>query len=110
MKQIIKEVIEAEEQVGEILKQARTKAAEIRSSAEKEISAKMSEAHQQARQLLQSAIEEAKKQAKDIKQQKLAQAHQDKDSVLNQNADKIDALVSSICDIILTTEHERDSE
>ena len=36
MKQIIKDVFQAEEKVGEILKQARSKASEIRRAVEKE--------------------------------------------------------------------------
>ena len=59
MKQIIKEVFQAEEKVSEILKQARNKALEIRRSVEKENSEKMSDAKQKAREIIQTTVEDA---------------------------------------------------
>jgi len=108
MKQIIKEVFQAEEKVGEILKQARNKASEIRRSVEKENSEKMSEAKQKAREIIQTAVENAKKEAQNIRREKLEQAKQEKDTLLKNNQDTINNLVDHICSIIITTEYEKD--
>ena len=110
MKQIIKEVFQAEEKVGEILKQARTKAAEIKLSVEKENLEKMSAAKQQAREIIHTAVEEAKKEADNLRQEKLEQARQEKDSLLKNKKETIDNLVDHICNIIINTEFEKDKK
>ena len=110
MKQIIKEVFQAEEKVGEILKQARNKASEIRQSADKENSDKTSEAKQKAREIIQTTVENAKKEAEHIGEEKLKQADREKDTLLNSNTNTMNSLVDNTCKIILTTEYAKDSE
>jgi vacuolar-type H+-ATPase subunit H len=110
MKKIIEEVLQAEGKVSIVLKQARNKASEIRQSAEKEISEKMSDAKQKARGIIQKTVENAKKEAEHIREEKLKQADQEKDTLLNDNTDKMNNLVDSTCNIILTTEYEKDSK
>ena len=110
MKQIIKEVFQAEKKVGEILKQARNKASEIRRSVEKDNSEKMSDAKQEAREIIQTTVEEAKKEAESIRQEKLEQAWQEKDSLLKNKKEAIDNLVEHICNIITKTEYEKDKK
>ena len=110
MKKIIEEVLQAEEKVSIVLKQARHKASEIRQSAEKEISEKMSDAKQKARKIIQTTVENAKKEAEHIGEEKLKQADQEKDTLLDNNTDTIKNLVDSTCNIILTTDYEKDSK
>ena len=110
MKKIIEEVLQTEEKVNVILGQARNKASEIRQSVEKEISEKMSDAKQKAREIIQTTVEEAKKEAEHIREEKLKQANQEKDTLLNNNTDTMDNLVDNICNIILTTEYEKDNK
>ena len=107
MKEIIEEVFKAEEKVGVILKQAREKASEIRQNAEKENLDRVNETKQKARETIQTAVEQAKKEAELIREEKLRQADSEKDSILN-NKDMIDGLIDNICNIILTTECEKD--
>jgi vacuolar-type H+-ATPase subunit E/Vma4 len=106
MKQIIKEVFEAEQKVNEILKQARSRATEIRRSAEKENSEKVSEAKRQAREIIQSAVEEAKKEAEQLRREELKQAEQEEEDLLRSNEDAIDNLVDHICRLIISTEYD----
>ena len=110
MKQIIKEVFQAEEKVGEILKQARNKASEIRRSVEKENLEKMGDAKQKAREIIQTTVEDAKKEAERIRQEKLEQARQEKDSLLKNKKETIDNLVDQICNIIINTTYEKDKK
>ena len=110
MKQIIGEVFQAEEKVGIILEQARNKASEIRRSVEKEVVEKMSGAKQKAREVIQTTVEDAKKEAELIKEEKLKQADQENDALLSNNTDTINNLVDNICNIILTTEYDKNSE
>ena len=110
MKQIIKDVFQAEEKVGEILKQARNKALEIRQSAEKENAEKTSQARQKVREIIHTTVEEAKEEAERIRQEKLEQARQDKDSLLKDKKETIDNLVDHICNIIINTEYEKDKK
>jgi len=110
MKRIIEDVFQAEEKVSLVLGQARNKASEIRQSVEKEISDKMSDAKQKAREIIQANVEDAKKEAERIREEKLKQADQEKDTLLNNNTDTIDNLVGNICNIILTTEYEKDNK
>ena len=110
MKKIIEEVLQTEKKVSLVLGQARNKASEIRQSVEKEISDKMSDAKQKAREIIQAAVEDAKKEAERIRKEKLKQADREKDTLLNNNTDTMDNLVDNICNIILTTEYEKDSK
>jgi len=107
MKRIIEEVLQAEEKVGTILKQARERTSETARSAEKEISEKMGIARQEALDLTKNAVEDAKKEGERIREETLKQADLEKDILLKSNEDAIDGLVDNICGIILTTEHER---
>jgi vacuolar-type H+-ATPase subunit H len=108
MKRIIEEVLQAEEKVGDIIKQAREKAAAIKHSAEKENTEKLNDAKQQALAIVQTAVENAKKEAEHISEEKLKKAQEEKDILLNEKSAEIDSLVDNICQIILITEHERD--
>lgn len=104
MKRIIEDVLQAEERVGAIIKEAREKASEIRRSAESEISQKTSDAKQKSREMVQAAVEEAKKEAERIAKEKLEHVGRRKDTLFDGKADAIDSLVGEICEIILTTE------
>jgi vacuolar-type H+-ATPase subunit H len=106
MKQIIEEVLQAEEKVGAILDEARNKASEISRSAEKEVSARISDAREQARELIKAAVEDAKKEGQRIGEEKLKAADGEKDALLKNNAETTSNLVANICKIVLTTEHE----
>jgi vacuolar-type H+-ATPase subunit H len=110
MKKIIEEVLQTEEKVSIVLEQAHKKASEIRQSVEKEISEKMSDAKQKTREIIQATVEDAKKEAEHIREEKLKQADQEKETLLNNNADTIDNLVDDVCNIILTTEYEKDNK
>ena len=104
MKRIIEDVLQAEEKVGAIVKEARDKAAEIRRSAETEISQKTGDAKQKSREIVQAAVEEAKKEAERIAKEKLEDVGRRKGTLFDDKADAIDSLVGEICEMILTTE------
>lgn len=108
MKQIIQEVLKAEERVDVALGQARERASETIGSAEREIAEKLGDAKERARQIIQTAVEEAEKEAKRIRAEKLKQTDQQQDTILHDNADVIDDLVGRICRIVLAAEHEVD--
>jgi len=107
MKQIMEDVLKAEEKVNAILKQARQRASEIRQSAEKEISEKMNEARRQSLEITQTAIEDARKEAERIKEERLAAAEQQQRALLNDDTGTIERLVNDICEIILKTEYSK---
>ena len=108
MKQIIKEVLKAEERVDAALSQARNKASEIITSVEREVAEKLSEAKERTREIIQTAVEEAEGQAKATRAEKLKQTDQQEEAMLHENADAIDDLVDRICRIVLDAEHEVD--
>jgi len=110
MKKIIEEVLQTENKVSLVIEQARNKASGIKQSVEKEISEKMSDAKQEAREIIQTTIENAKKEAEHISEEILKQADQEKDTLLNNNSGAMDNLVDNICNIILSTEYEKDSK
>ncbi len=103
MKRIIEEVLQAEERVGDIIKQAHEKAAEIKHSAEKENTEKLNDAKQQALAIVQTTVENTKKEAERISEEKLKKARSQKDILLNEKSAEIDTLVDNICEIILNT-------
>jgi len=106
MKKIIKEVLQIEDQVKELINQARSQAAEIKSSADEDMSEKINQAKEETKQIYQTVIEDAKKQAEQIANEKIKRADMQKENMIKRNADKIDSLVSNICKIILTTEYD----
>ena len=103
MKQVIEEVLQAEERVGALLKGAREQADQIRRSAEQENSTLLNNARTEAQALTQSSLEEAKKEAEQIKADRLEQADQAKDMLLNDIADKVNGLVKEVCALIMTS-------
>jgi vacuolar-type H+-ATPase subunit H len=110
MKQIMQDVLKAEERVNAILKQARERASQIRQSAEKEIAEKISEAKCQALEITQTTIEDARTEAERIKEEKLAEAERQQRGLLNDDTGKTDRLVDKICEIVLRTEYARGGE
>jgi vacuolar-type H+-ATPase subunit H len=110
VKQIIEEVLRAEEKVGTMLRQARDKASEMGRSADKDISERINDARQKGLEMVKAAVEDAKKEAECIRQEKLEQADKEKDALLNNNRDAIDNLVDNICNVILTTECDKDAK
>ncbi len=106
MKQVIEEVLQAEERVGALLKGAREQADEIRRSAEQENSTLLNNARTEAQALTQSSLEEAKREAEQIKADRLKQADQVKDTLLNDNADKVNGLVKEVCSLIMTSSQD----
>lgn len=110
MKRIIEDVLQAEEKVDAILKQAREKASEIRRSAENEISEKMNEAKQKAREIVQTTVDDAKKEAERIGAEKLEQAAREKDVLLNDRTEVINDLVNDICKLVMTKGYDKGSE
>jgi vacuolar-type H+-ATPase subunit H len=109
-KRIVEEVLQAEEKVDVVIREAHARASEIKRLAEEEISEKTNEAKQKARELIQTVVEGAKKDAERIRLDKLRQADQEREALFNSKTDAIDSLVDNICNIILTTEHDKDSE
>lgn len=101
MKQIIEEVLQAEEKVNTTLKLARERATEIIRSVERETSEKISDARVKAREIMQTKIEEAKKEAERIQEEKLKQVDQKKETLFKSNDEVTDALVDDICQIVL---------
>jgi vacuolar-type H+-ATPase subunit H len=110
MKQIIEEVLQVEQQVNEALKEARGKAAEIKSSADREVSEKVAAAKEEARQILQKRIEEARRQAERIADEKLKEASTDEDSLVRGRGEVIDGLVEEICRTVVATECDADDQ
>lgn len=106
MKRIIEEVLQAEEKVGAILKEARNRASEILRFAEKEVSEKISETKEQARELIKTTVEDAREEGRRIGDEKLKATDSEKDTLFENNAQTTSKLVDNICKIVLTTEHE----
>jgi len=106
MKEIIQEVLQAEEQVKTIIQQARVEAAEIKNSADKDMSEKINQAKEQTRQIYQASVEEAKKQGEQLADEKIRQADAEKENMIESNADKINRIADDICKMIVTTEYD----
>lgn len=103
MKQIVKEILEAEERVNSVLQQAREKAAEIRLTAETEISDRTNEARRKAQEIVQTTVDEAKKEAQRIREERLRQADQQQEGLLHSRTDVREELVDRLCATVMTT-------
>lgn len=108
MKQVIKEVLQAEEKAAAVLTQARAQASEIKLAAEKEASEQISEAKGQVRAVMQGIIEEGKKAAERTREERLAQADRDNEALMTSRAETIKGLVDDICRVIIATDREDD--
>ena len=103
MKQIIKEILEAEERVNSALQQARQRAAEIRLAAETEISGRTNDAKQEAREIVQTTVDEAKQEAQRIREERLRQADREQEALLDSRTGSRQELVDRLCATIMTT-------
>jgi len=106
MKRIIEEVLQAEQKVNTALKQAREKASEILRTAEKETSEKITQAREQSLEIMQTMVEEAKKEGERYREEKLKKVDQEKEALIQNNADATNALIDDICRIVLNTENQ----
>lgn len=106
MKQIIAEVLQAEEAINTRLQGSRAQAAEIKAAAEKDVAAKMAKTQDEARLIVLNAVEEARKEAERLRNRRLAEADLEKETLMTGQADAIDRLVERICETILTTEDQ----
>jgi len=106
MKQIIEEVLQAEEKAAAIGKEARAKAGQIRLAAEKEAAERVSEAKGQVRGIMQDVIDTARQEAERLRAERLAQADKDNEDLLKSRAETIEGLVDDIASIVLSTERE----
>jgi len=106
MKQVIEEVLQAEEKAAAIGKEARAKASEIRQAAEKEAAEHISEAKGQVREIMQEIVEAGRTEGRRIRTERLAQADRDNEALLEGHAEAIKGLVEEICGVIMTTERE----
>jgi vacuolar-type H+-ATPase subunit H len=106
MKQIVTEVLQAEEAINARLQEVRGEAARILAAAEKEAAGRLAGAQEEARRLVQEAVEEAKKEAERLRSKRLALADREKEQLMTGRADAIDLLVDRICETLMTTEEQ----
>ena len=106
MKQIVTEVLQAEEEINARLQEARVQAAQVKAAAEKEVAEKMAKTQDEARLIVRNAVEEAKKEAERLRNERLAEADREKETLMTGQADVIDQLVERICETILSTEEQ----
>ncbi|MEN6578196.1 MAG: hypothetical protein ABFD90_17760 [Phycisphaerales bacterium] len=110
MRKIVKEILETESKIGEILQQARQKASEMRLAADKEASEQIGDARQEARGIVQAAVEEAAKESEQIQAQTLRQADQQAHALFDGKTDVIEDLVTRLCAIVLNVGSEMDGQ
>ncbi len=110
MRQIVKEILETESKIREILDQGRRKASEMRLAAGKEGSEQTNDARQEAQRIMQAAAEEARKKSEQIREETLRRADQQTRALLDGKQDVIENLVAKICTVILNTECEMDDQ
>ena len=103
MKEIIEEVLQAEQKVDGIVREAREKASQIKRSAEKDVSETISEAQEKAREIMLSRVEEAKKEAERIRREKLEEAERQREELVAKHEETIESLVDQIRGVILKT-------
>ncbi len=108
MRKIVKEILETESRIGEILQQARHRASEVRLAADKEASERTAEARQEARGIVQAAEAEARKESERIHAETLDQARRQADALLDGKTEAIEDLVARIGAVILNVESEMD--
>lgn len=106
MKQIVLEVLQAEEAINARLKETRAQAARITATAEQEVAAKTAETQDEVRLIIQHAVEEARKAAEQLRAERLAAADREKESLLTGRAETIDQLIERICETIVTAEEQ----
>lgn len=106
MKQIVTEVLQAEEAINARLKEVRREAAKVTAAAEKEVAANMAEAQEESRLIVQHAIEEARVEAERLRNERLAEADLEKETLMTGQTDAIDRLVNQICETLLGSDGE----
>lgn len=110
MRKIVKEILEAESRVSTILRQAREQAAQVRRSAEKEMSERISDARRQAQEIMQAAVAETGEEAERIRAEALRRADQQGSALRDGKAEVMEDLLDRICAVILNTECEMDNQ
>ena len=108
MKEIIQEVLQAEENVGERLKQARAQGAQLLAEAETEASERIKQAKEEARALMNTLVEQARTEAEHYKEERLQQTAESDEALMAGDSETLETLVESICALIVSTEYDKD--
>jgi len=107
MKQIIEDVLKAENDIHSLLHQARQQAAEIKHAVDKECAELLNEAKSKAQAMAQKTLEDARRDAEKLKEERLRQAEQEKKAFFAQNSSSITRLVDSIYQLLQSTESDQ---
>jgi F-type H+-transporting ATPase subunit b len=110
MRKIVKDILEAESRVDDILREARERASQMRLTAEKQVSEKMAGARREAQEIVQTAAEQARVEAERIRAETLKRAERQGADLLGGRAGAVDDLVARICTVVLSTERGLDDQ
>ena len=108
MKEIVEEVLRVEEKASSLLREARQKAAETRSSSEEKAAELVSRAKRDAKAELQEALEAAKSEAEKSRKEILEKAKADLVSRDIRHSPEFERAVSRVLDILSAAEYRED--
>ena len=102
MKEVLTDVLKAESDAEQALREAREKRDQEKSRLEAEISEMLKEAKTQAQQVIREAVQKARSDASKEQEQAIHQAAEDAEKFALNNNDKIRSIIEEVCGLILT--------
>lgn len=107
MQEIVDRVLQAEQKAKVLLEEARRKAAEARSAAEKKISQKLKNTRAEAQKLIQDSITAAKEKADQKCRQAAKKAEAENAEFMDRNREQIALLVEKVAALVITPEYKK---
>ena len=107
MQEIVSKVLEAEQQAEAIVREAGSKAAQIRREAEAEAEGALGQAREQAQDLVRQALEEARGQAALERRQAEEEAERHRERFLAERREAIEEAAEAVAFLLVTPEHAR---
>jgi V/A-type H+-transporting ATPase subunit G/H len=104
MQEIVTKVLEAEKAAEQRLQEARTRAAEIRAQADRDVQAKLEEARKQATLRSQEILEKARDRAKAEHDQAIQQAHDEDRDFFQTHEEQINRAAEAVVDLVISPE------
>lgn len=108
MQKIVEEVLAAEEKAKTLLENARQEATRLKNSVEQEMADKIKTAREQAQEFIKEGIRKTRETANAEYEKIITETEKANALFMTENAEKIEALVKKVSEIIITPEFYRD--
>ena len=106
MRDIVREILQAEKRVEELLQQAREKASNITAQAEKEANRKVAEARDRAQEIVRQTVQRTRREVEEIRKSTIEEAERKSRDSTSRSGLHLDDLADQVARMVMQTDIE----